>query len=180
MLRACVLEYGGSWDSHLPLVEFAYNNFYHSSISMPSYEMLYGRSVELHHVENVAIAHEKLKAARDKQKIYTDPRRRPVTFAEGERVYLKVSPWKGVNRFVKKGKLAQRYIGSFNIRQVLNDQTVVSDLPPELAGIHDTFNVCYLRKCKVDDENQIRLSGFKQEISGGMISAKKLRFYPGY
>src|SRR5919202_5139029 len=43
MLRACILEYGGSWDSHLPLIEFAYNNSHHSSIGMAPYEMLYGR-----------------------------------------------------------------------------------------------------------------------------------------
>ncbi|XP_071704318.1 uncharacterized protein [Rutidosis leptorrhynchoides] len=87
--------------------------------------------------------------------MYADPRRRPVTFSVGERVYLKVSPWKGVIRFGKRGKLAPRYIGPFNIRQILNDQTVVLDLPAELAGIHDTFNICYLRKSKVDDEIQI-------------------------
>ncbi|XP_071718584.1 uncharacterized protein [Rutidosis leptorrhynchoides] len=87
--------------------------------------------------------------------MYADPRRRPMTFTVGEYVYLKVSQWKGVIRFGKRGKLAPRYIGPFRIRQVLNDQTVVLDLPPELAGIHDTFNICYIRKCKVDDENQI-------------------------
>ncbi|XP_071714780.1 uncharacterized protein [Rutidosis leptorrhynchoides] len=78
-----------------------------------------------------------------------------MTFTMGERVYLKVSPWNGVIRFGKRRKLAPRYIGPFRIRQVLNDQTVVLDLPQELAGIHDTFNICYIRKCKVDDENQI-------------------------
>ncbi|XP_071688752.1 uncharacterized protein [Rutidosis leptorrhynchoides] len=105
--------------------------------------------------DKVAIAREKLKAARDRQKMYADPRRRPVTFSVGEHVYLKVSPWIGVICFGKRGKLAPRYIGPFNIRQILNDQTVVLDLPAELAGIHDTFNICYLRKCKVDDEIQI-------------------------
>ncbi|XP_071714023.1 uncharacterized protein [Rutidosis leptorrhynchoides] len=105
--------------------------------------------------EKVAIAREKLKAARDRQKMYADPRRRPVIFLEGESVYLKVSPWKGVIRFSKCGKLAPRYISPFRIRKVVNDQTVMLDLPSELSGIHDTFNVCYLRKCKVDDESQI-------------------------
>ncbi|XP_071699425.1 uncharacterized protein [Rutidosis leptorrhynchoides] len=167
-------QYGGSWDSHLPLIEFAYNNSYHSSIGKPPYEMLYGRRCrtptcwlkagEKHFVgpeivqqtaDKVAIAREKLKDARDRQKIYAEPRRQPLTFSVGERVYLKVSPWKGVIRFGKRGKLAPRYLGPFNIRQMLNDQTVVLDLPAELAGIHDTFNICYLRKCKVDDESQI-------------------------
>ncbi|XP_071719089.1 uncharacterized protein [Rutidosis leptorrhynchoides] len=78
-----------------------------------------------------------------------------MTFSVGERVYLKVSLWKGVIRFGKCRKLALRYIGPFNIKQILNNQTVILDLPAELAGIHDTFNICYLRKCKVDDESQI-------------------------
>ncbi|XP_071699932.1 uncharacterized protein [Rutidosis leptorrhynchoides] len=105
--------------------------------------------------EKVAIAREKLKVVRDRQKMYADPCRRPVMFTVGERVYLKVSSWKGVIRFGKRGKLARRYIGPFRICQVLNDQTVVLDLSSELAGIHDTFNICYIRKCKVDNESQI-------------------------
>ncbi|XP_071728015.1 uncharacterized protein [Rutidosis leptorrhynchoides] len=87
--------------------------------------------------------------------MYADPCKQPVIFTIGEQVYLKVSPWKGVIHFGKRGKLAPRYIGPFRIQQVLNDQTVVLDLPAELAGIHNTFNVCYLRKCKVEDESQI-------------------------
>ncbi|XP_071695370.1 uncharacterized protein [Rutidosis leptorrhynchoides] len=174
MLRPCVLEYGGSWDSHLPLIEFTYNNSYHSIIGMPPYEMLYGRQcrtptcwleagekqfagpeiVQLT-AEKVAIARDKLKAARDRQKMYANPCRRPVIFTVGEQLYLKVSPWKGVILFGKRGKLAPRYIGPFRIQQVLNDQKVVLDLPVELAGIHNTFNVCYLCKCKVEDESQI-------------------------
>jgi len=43
MLRACALDYAGSWDHNLPLVEFAYNNSYHASIEIASYEALYGR-----------------------------------------------------------------------------------------------------------------------------------------
>ncbi|XP_071728242.1 uncharacterized protein [Rutidosis leptorrhynchoides] len=116
---------------------------------------LYGPEIVQQTADKVAIAREKLKAARDRQKMYADPRRRPVTFSVGERVYLKVSSWKGVIRFGKRGKLAPRYICPFNIRQILNDQTVVLDLPAELVGIHDTYNICYLRKYKVDDESQI-------------------------
>ncbi|XP_071718957.1 uncharacterized protein [Rutidosis leptorrhynchoides] len=174
MLRAYVLEYGGSWDSLLPLIEFAYHNSYHSSIGMSPYEMLYGRrcrtptcwleagekqfaGLEIVQLtaEKVVIAREKLKSARDRQKMYAGPHRQPVIFIVGEQVYLKVSPWKGVIRFGKRGKLAPRYIGPFRIQHVLNDQTVVLDLLAELAGIHNTFTVCYLHKCKVDDESQI-------------------------
>ncbi|XP_071687301.1 uncharacterized protein [Rutidosis leptorrhynchoides] len=99
--------------------------------------------------EKVAIAREKLKAARDRQKMYADPRRRPVTFSVGDHVYLKVSPWKGVIRFGKR---------------------VVLDLPPELAGIHNTFNVCYLRKRKVEDEMQLLpLKDLKVDLSKKLV-----------
>ncbi|XP_071685746.1 uncharacterized protein [Rutidosis leptorrhynchoides] len=87
--------------------------------------------------------------------MYADLRRRSVTFTIEERVYLKVSPWNGVNKFGKQGKLAPRFIGPFTIRDTLNDQTVVLELPYDLAGIHNTFNVCYLRKCKMVDESHI-------------------------
>ncbi|XP_071699542.1 uncharacterized protein [Rutidosis leptorrhynchoides] len=108
-------------------------------------------------VEKIAITREKLKGARDRHQMYAKPRRRPVTFSVGDRVYLKVSMWKGVIRFGKRDKLASRFIGPFLISEILNDQTVILDLPPELAGIHNTFNLCYLLKCKVDDETQIVL-----------------------
>ncbi|XP_071709183.1 uncharacterized protein [Rutidosis leptorrhynchoides] len=87
--------------------------------------------------------------------MYTDPRRHPVNFEVGDRVYLKVSPWKGVIRFGKRGKLAPIFIGPFKIIQRVNDQTVVLEVPTELAVINNTFNVCYLRKCMVDDETQL-------------------------
>ncbi|GJS71495.1 putative reverse transcriptase domain-containing protein [Tanacetum coccineum] len=70
MLRACVMDFGGSWDTHLPLIEFSYNNSYHTSI--------------------------KLKTARSRQQSYADKRRKPLVFKVGDRVLLKVSTWKGV------------------------------------------------------------------------------------
>ncbi|XP_071708810.1 uncharacterized protein [Rutidosis leptorrhynchoides] len=82
----------------------------------------------------------------------------------------KVSPWKGVIRFGKRGKLASRYIGSFKIIHEVNDQTVVLELPAELAGIHNTFNVCYLRKCKVDDETQlVPLSDLRVDLNQKLV-----------
>ena len=100
MLRACALDYAGSWDHHLPLAEFAYNNSYHSSIEMAPYEALYGRrcrtpvcwdevgerrlsKVELIDQTNEVIARirEKLRAAQDRQRSYADKRRRPLTLS---------------------------------------------------------------------------------------------------
>ncbi|GJV11368.1 hypothetical protein Tco_1352909 [Tanacetum coccineum] len=132
MLRACIIDFGGNWDDHLPLVKFAYNNSYQASIKMPPYEMLYGRkcrtpvcweevgrrelasiNIFLATTEKIKTIRERLKAAQDRWKSYTDNRRRPIEFEVGDYVMLKVSPWKGVLRFKSKGKLSPRFIGSF-------------------------------------------------------------------
>ncbi|GJU19337.1 putative reverse transcriptase domain-containing protein [Tanacetum coccineum] len=127
MLRACVLDFRGSWDVYLPLVEFSYNNSYHSSMRCASFEALYGRKCrspimwaevgegqligpELvqETTEKISQIKDRLKATRDCQKSYADKRRKPLEFSVGDYVLLKVSPWKGVVRFGKKRKLAPR------------------------------------------------------------------------
>ncbi|GJZ91371.1 putative reverse transcriptase domain-containing protein [Tanacetum coccineum] len=113
MLRACVLDFGGSWDVHLPLVEFSYNNSYHSSVRCAPFEALYGRKCRSPIMW--AEIKDRLKAARDRQKSYVDKRRKPLEFSVGNYVLLKVSPWKGVVRFEKKWKLAPRFVGPFKI-----------------------------------------------------------------
>ncbi|GJX71326.1 putative reverse transcriptase domain-containing protein [Tanacetum coccineum] len=100
MLRACVIDFGGSWDTHLPLAEFSYNNSYHSSIRCAPYEET---------TDKLVIIKERLKAARDRQKSYVDNRRYPLEFEVGDQVLLKVSPRKGAIRFGKKGKLAPSF-----------------------------------------------------------------------
>ncbi|KAK1432010.1 hypothetical protein QVD17_08874 [Tagetes erecta] len=170
MLRACIIDFGGSWDKYLPLAEFSYNNSYHSSIKMPPFEMLYGRKCrtpvcwgevgqrELENKEVVEVTNEKidqirahLKAAQDRQKSYADKRRRPIEFQEGDYVMLKVSPWKGVIRFRKRGKLSPRFIGPFKIIDRVGKVAYRLELPEELNGIHNTFHVSYLRKCLADE-----------------------------
>ncbi|XP_070057253.1 uncharacterized protein, partial [Nicotiana tomentosiformis] len=130
MLRACVLDFKGNWDDHLALIEFAYNNSYHSSIKMALYEALYGRRCsspvgwfevgetelygpDLIHqaIEKVKVIQERLRTAQSRQKSYSDVRRRDLEFEVGDWVFLKISPMKGVMRFGKKGKLSPRYIG---------------------------------------------------------------------
>ncbi|GJQ96549.1 putative reverse transcriptase domain-containing protein [Tanacetum coccineum] len=110
MLRACVIDFGGNWDDHLPLVEFAYNNSYHASIKMPPYEMLYGRrcrtpvcwdevgsreltsaDVVLATTEKIETIRERLKEAQDRWKSYANKRRKPIEFDVGDYVMLKVS-----------------------------------------------------------------------------------------
>ncbi|KAI3522357.1 hypothetical protein L1887_00076 [Cichorium endivia] len=151
MLRACVLDFGGSWDTYLPLAEFSYNNSYHASIGVPPYEMLYGRkcrtpicwgevgqrvlgSTEIVQktTEYIQRIRERLQVAQSRQKSYADKRRSNLEFQVGDYVLLKVSPWKGVIRFRKRGKLGPRYIGPYKIiarlRKCLADETALVPL----------------------------------------------------
>ncbi|GKC90502.1 hypothetical protein Tco_1151151 [Tanacetum coccineum] len=84
---------------------------------------------------------------RDRQKSYADKRRNPLEFDVGDQVLLKVSPWKGVVRFGKKGKLAPRYVGPFEILERIGPVAYRLRLPKELIGVHDTFHVSNLEKC---------------------------------
>ncbi|KAD6118888.1 hypothetical protein E3N88_10159 [Mikania micrantha] len=174
MLRACVIDFGGNWDDHLSLVEFSYNNIYHASIGMPPYEMLYDRrcrtplcwgevgqkdmgsktSVE-YMANKLAQIRARLKSAQDRQKSYADKRRRPIEFNVGDRVLLKVSPWKGLIRFRKRGKLSLRYIGPFKILARIGEVAYRLELPHELSSIHPTFRVSYLRKSLADETSQV-------------------------
>ena len=90
---------------------------------------------------------ERLKTAQSRQKSYADPKRREVEFQEGDFVYLKVSPLKGMQRFHVKGKLAPRYIGPFKILACSGEVAYQVELPPELSEVHDVFHVSQLRKC---------------------------------
>ncbi|GJV04618.1 reverse transcriptase domain-containing protein [Tanacetum coccineum] len=180
MLRACVINFGGSWDVHLPLAEFSYNNSYHSSIRCAPFEALYGRKCrspvlwaeigessligpELvqETTDKVVLIKEKLKAARDRQKSYADNRRKPLEFEVGDRVMLKVSPWKGVIHFGKKGKLAPRYVGPFEILERIGPVAYRLRLPEELSGVHDTFHVSNLKKCLADASLHVPLDEIK-------------------
>ena len=111
MLRACVLGHKGSWEEHLPLAEFAYNNSYQASIQMTLYGALYGRpcrspicwtemgessitSPDLIRdtSEKVSLIRHCLLMAQSRQKSYADVRRRPLEFEVGDQVFLKVMP----------------------------------------------------------------------------------------
>nr|GEV46882.1 putative reverse transcriptase domain-containing protein [Tanacetum cinerariifolium] len=155
MLRVCVLDFEGSWDVHLPLVEFSYNNSYHSSVRCAPFEALYGR--KCHWPLMWAEITDRIKAARDHQKSYADKRRKPLDFSVGDYVLLKVSPWKGVVRFKKKGKLAPRFFGPFEIIEKVGLVTYRLDMPEELNGIHDAFHVSNLKKCLADPTLQVPL-----------------------
>ncbi|GJU43916.1 hypothetical protein Tco_1201182 [Tanacetum coccineum] len=107
--------------------------------------------------EKISQIKDRLKAARDRQKSYADKRRKPLEFSVGDYVLLKVSPWKGVVRFGKKGKLAPRFVGPFEIIEKVGPVAYQLDLPEELNGVHDTFHVSNLKKCLADPTLQVPL-----------------------
>ncbi|GKA95124.1 hypothetical protein Tco_0817162 [Tanacetum coccineum] len=111
--------------------------------------------------DKVVIIKERFKAARDRQKIYVDNRRKPLEFEEGDRVLLKVSPWKGTVRFRKKGKLAPRYVGPFEVLKRIGSIAYRLRLPQELNGVHDTFHVSNLKKCLADANLHVPLDEIK-------------------
>nr|GEY60023.1 putative reverse transcriptase domain-containing protein [Tanacetum cinerariifolium] len=111
MLRAYAIDFRKGWVNHLPLVKFSYNNSYHTIIKAAPFEALYGR----------------------RQKSYTDLKRKPIEFQLGDKVMLKVSPWKGVVRFDKWGKLNPRYVGPFNVLERVGDVAYKLDLQEELS-----------------------------------------------
>ncbi|GKA81419.1 putative reverse transcriptase domain-containing protein [Tanacetum coccineum] len=98
---------------------------------------------------------DRLKAVRDRQNSYTDQRRKPLEFSVGDHVLLKVSPWKGMVCFGKKGKLAPRYIRPFKITERIGPVAYRLRLLQELNGVHNTFHVSNLKKCLVDLTLQI-------------------------
>ncbi|GKC61890.1 hypothetical protein Tco_1089488 [Tanacetum coccineum] len=98
-------------------------------------------------IDKVVLVKEKPKAARDRQTSYADKRCKPLEFEVGDQVLLKVSPWKSVVRFGKKGKLAPRYVGPFEILERIGPIAYRLRLPEKLIGVHDTFHVSNLKKC---------------------------------
>ncbi|KAA3473697.1 DNA/RNA polymerases superfamily protein [Gossypium australe] len=165
MLRCYVLEFEGTWERYLPLVEFAYNNSFQSSIKMAPYEALYGRKCrtplywtelsenKIHGVDwiketeqKVVLIRNNLKAASDRQKSYADLK---------HQVFLKVSPWKKILRFRRKGKLSPRFIGPYEIIERIGPVAYRLKLPLDLEKIHNVFHVSMLRKYRSDPSHVI-------------------------
>ncbi|KAK8976607.1 hypothetical protein V6N11_057207 [Hibiscus sabdariffa] len=176
MLRGCVIDFRGSWEDFLPLAEFAYNNSYQASIRMAPYEALYGRKcrtpicwTELYDrnilgpdliqqtEKTVRLIRDRLKEAFDRQKSYADRRRKDIEFAVGDQVFLKVSPWKKVLRFGRKGKLSPRFIGPYRILERVGPVAYRLELPPQLSRIHNVFHVSMLRQYRPDPSHIIQV-----------------------
>ncbi|GKD77208.1 putative reverse transcriptase domain-containing protein [Tanacetum coccineum] len=203
MLRACVTDFGKGWDRHLPLVEFLYNNSFHTSIKAAPFEALYGRKCrspvcwaegrdsqltrpEIIHetTEKIIQIKSHIQAAHDRQKSYANKRHKPLDFHVRDKVMLKVSPWKGVIRFGKRGKLNPNYIGPFKILAKVVTVAYRLELPEQLSRVHSTFHVSNLKKCLSDetlviplDEIQIddKLHFFKEPVEIMDREVKRLK-----
>ena len=186
MMRACVLDFGGSWIRYLPLMEFAYNNSYQATIGMAPYEMLYGRKCRspLHWdeagessflgpelVQRTNEAIEKIRArmlaSQSRQKSYADAKRKDVEFQVGDFVFLRVSPMRGVKRFGAKGKLSPRFIGPFEILDRVGAVAYRVAMPPSLSGVHNVFHISMLRKYVSDPTHVLSYEGLEldQDLS---------------
>ncbi|GKD42609.1 putative reverse transcriptase domain-containing protein [Tanacetum coccineum] len=132
-------------------------------VSFPDYVsrvregQLIGHELVQEPTEKISQVKDRLNAARDRQKSYADKRRKPLEFSVGDYVLLKVSPWKGVVSFGKKGKLAPRFVGPFEIVKKIGLIAYKLRLPEELNGVHDTFHVSNLKKCLADPTLQVPL-----------------------
>ncbi|GKE40670.1 hypothetical protein Tco_1464075 [Tanacetum coccineum] len=120
---------------------------------MRIFEALYGRKC--------SVDKGKAQSGEDRQKSYDDNRRKPLEFEVGDRVLLKVLPWKSVIRFGTKGKLAPRYVRPFKIFKRIGLVAYRLRLPEELSSVHETFHVSNLKKCLADANLHVQLDEIK-------------------
>ncbi|GKF93840.1 hypothetical protein Tco_0283540, partial [Tanacetum coccineum] len=151
---------------------------YHASIKAAPFEALYGQKchspvcwAEVGQVqltgpeivqettEKVIQIKQRMQAARDRQKSYANLKRKPMEFQVGDKVMLKVSPWKGVVCFGKRGKLNPRYVGPFKVLEKVGSVSYKLELPQELSRVHNTFYVSNLKKCYADEPLAVPLDG---------------------
>ncbi|GJR35049.1 hypothetical protein Tco_1210733 [Tanacetum coccineum] len=151
---------------------------YHASIKAAPFEALYGRKCRSPvcwtkvgeaqilgpkliqgTTEKIIQIKQRMQAARDRQNSYADLKRKPMEFQVGDKVMLKVSPWKGVVRFGKRGKLNPRYVGPFKVIERVGEVAYKLELPEELSRVHNTFHVSNLKKCHADEPLAVPLDG---------------------
>ncbi|GKC21371.1 putative reverse transcriptase domain-containing protein [Tanacetum coccineum] len=178
MLRAYVIDFGNGWDRHFPLVEFSYNNSYYTSIKAAQFKALQGSKFRspfcwgqgrkrttsypqkslYETTEKIIQIKSSIQAARDRQKSYTNVRRKPLEFQVCDKVMLKFSPWKWVIRFGKRGKLNPRYIRPFKVLAKVGTIAYRLELRQQLSKVHSTFHVSNLKKRLFDESLVIPLN----------------------
>nr|GEV46603.1 putative reverse transcriptase domain-containing protein [Tanacetum cinerariifolium] len=148
MFRACAIDFGKGWVNHLPLTEVGE-------------AQILGPKLIQETTEKIIQIKQKVQAAHDRQKSYADKKRKPMDFQIGDKVMLKVSRWKGVVRFGKRGKLNPRYVGPFRVLEKVGTVVYKLKLPQELSRVHNTFHVSNLKKCYSDDPLTVPLDGLR-------------------
>eukprot|EP00253_Pinus_taeda_P028062 PITA_28062 len=193
MLRIYVMDQQSHWEKYLPLVEFAYNNSYHSLIEMPPFEALYGRSCrtplswdrledrviigpELIHEmeEQVRQIRQRLKEVQDIQKSYDDAHRTDRRYELGDHVFIRIKPNKSTIQFGKGTKLSPRFIGPFKFVERVGPIAYRLALPPHLHRIHNVFHVSVLRHYIADQSHNLQWKEL-QVSDEGVISVEPLR-----
>ncbi|GJS92636.1 putative reverse transcriptase domain-containing protein [Tanacetum coccineum] len=147
MLRACAIDFGKGWVN-----QFAIGRVLRSSTHCSRNS---SRNDQEDHPDQAKNA----KYAVDRQKSYADLKRKPMDFQVGDKVMLKVSPWKGVIHFGKWGKLNPRYVGPFKVLEKVGSVGYKLELIKELSRVHNTFHVSNLKKCYADDPLAVPLDG---------------------
>jgi len=169
LLRTCILDYLGTWDEVLPLIEFTYNNSFHASIGMALYEALYGRRCRTplcwyqdgeavlvgpelleQTTEKVKMVRNRMQAYQSRQKAYTDRRKRPLQFATGDHVFFRMTRTTGVGRALRSKNLSPKFLGPYQITRRIGPVAYEIALPPLLANLHPVFHVSQLRKYVFD------------------------------
>ncbi|KAL5539960.1 hypothetical protein UlMin_045183 [Ulmus minor] len=127
-------------------------------------------------VDIVEKIRQRMKTAQSRQKSYADRRRKPLDFAIGDKVFLKVAPMKGVMRFGKRGKLSPRFVGPFEILERIGDLAYRVALPPAMSGIHNVFHVSMLRKYTPDPSHVLSYDtlDLRQDLTFEELSVKIL------
>ncbi|XP_052723874.1 uncharacterized protein LOC128193804 [Vigna angularis] len=204
LLRTCVLDHLGAWDEILPLVEFTYNNSFQASIGMAPFEALYGRKCrtplcwfkEGEHVltgpeliqqttEKVKQIQERLKTSLSRQKSYADKRRRPLEFAAGDHVFLRLNPVTGVGRAVRPKKLSPKFIGPYQILRKIGPVAYELALPPQLSNLHPVFHVSQLRKYIANPSHVLELEDIQLrpdrtlELHPVRVEDSRTKYYKG-
>ncbi|GJW44386.1 putative reverse transcriptase domain-containing protein [Tanacetum coccineum] len=138
MMRACAIDFGKGWVNHLPLVEFSRITI---AITLAS---------RMHHLKHFTV--------KSVVHLFVGPSK-PMEFQVGDKVMLKVSPWKGVVRFGKHGKLNLKYVGPFKVLEQVGSVAYKLELLQEMSRVHNTFHVSNLKKCYADEPLAVPLDG---------------------